>query len=99
VNESLREYFERMIRANSRFLEEDVPGWLSDRGKVLIVLGEPTQVVEPTGGGYQRGRQQLWEYRDGGMQLVFYDETGTGRWRLTQTSEVRFEQEFRRRLR
>ena len=32
------------------------------------------------------------------VPLVFYDQTGTGRWRLTQSSEVRFEAEFRRRL-
>jgi hypothetical protein len=33
------------------------------------------------------------------LQLTFFDQTGTGRWRLTQASEVRFETEFRRRLR
>ena len=99
VHEDLREYFTRLVRANSRFREESVPGWMSDRGRVFVVLGEPDQILEPQSADFQRNRQQLWEYREQGIQLVFFDQTGTGRWRLTQTSEVRFETEFRRRLR
>jgi len=76
-------------------------GALGDRrnGKVLIVLGEPDQILEPSFSDFQRNRQQLWEYRERGLQLVFYDETGTGRWRMTQASDSRFELELRRRLR
>jgi GWxTD domain-containing protein len=99
VHEDLREYFTRLVRANNRFREEGVPGWMSDRGRVFVVLGEPDQILEPQVQDFQRNRQQLWEYRQQGLQLVFFDQTGTGRWRLTQTSEVRFETEFRRRLR
>lgn len=99
VNEDLLDYFSRLVRANNRFREEGVPGWMSDRGKVYIVLGEPDQVLEPPAQDFQRTRQQFWDYRDKGLQLTFYDQTGTGRWRLTQTSEVRFESEYRRQLR
>jgi GWxTD domain-containing protein len=99
VHEDLLDYFARLVRANNRFREEGVPGWMSDRGKVFIVLGEPDQVLEPSATDFQRNRQQLWDYRERGLQLVFYDQTGTGRWHLTQTSEVRFESEYRRQLR
>jgi GWxTD domain-containing protein len=99
VHEDLRDYFARLVRANARFREEGTPGWISDRGRVFVVMGEPDQILEPTFSDFQRNRQQLWEYRNRGIQLVFFDETGTGRWRLTQASEVRFEQEFRRLLR
>src|SRR5688572_11940362 len=98
-HEDLRGYFGRMIRANTRFREEATPGWMVDRGKVFIVLGDPDHIVEPPLNDQQRGRQQMWEYRSLNLQLVFYDQTGAGRWRLTQSSEVRFETEFRRRLR
>ena len=81
-----------------RFREEATPGWRSDRGRVFVTLGEPDQLLEPQVTDFSRGRQQLWDYRALNMQLVFYDQTGTGRWRLTQSSEVRFESEFRRRL-
>jgi GWxTD domain-containing protein len=99
MHEDLLNYFTRLIRANNRFREEGVPGWMSDRGKVFIVLGEPDQIFEPTAADFSRGRQQLWEYREKQLQLVFYDQTGTGRWRMTQTAETRFETEFRRQLR
>lgn len=98
MHELLREYFGRLIRANGRFREEATPGWRSDRGRVFVTLGEPDQLLEPQVTDFSRGRQQLWDYRALNMQLVFYDQTGTGRWRLTQSSEVRFESEFRRRL-
>lgn len=98
MHELLREYFGRLIRANGRFREEATPGWMSDRGRVFVTLGEPDQLLEPQVADFSRGRQQLWDYRALNMQLVFYDQTGTGRWRLTQSSEVRFESEFRRRL-
>jgi len=99
VHEDLRDYFTKLMRANARFREEGVPGWMSDRGRVYVVLGEPDQILEPTFQDFQRGRQQVWEYRNRAIQLVFYDQTGTGRWRLTQSSEVRFESELRRLLR
>ncbi len=98
-HEELRGYFTKLVRANGRFREEATPGWLSDRGRVFVALGEPDQLIEPTGAEFQRNRQQIWEYRSLNLQLVFFDQTGAGRWRLTQASEVRFESEFRRRLR
>ncbi len=98
-HEELRVYFGRLLRANSRYREEATPGWLSDRGRVFISLGEPDQLLEPTITDFQRNRQQVWEYQSMNLQLVFVDVTGTGRWRLTSTSETRFEQEYRRRLR
>lgn len=99
VNEDLRAYFTRLARANARFREDGVAGWISDRGRVLIVMGEPDQILEPSFTDLSRMRQQVWEYRDRAIQLQFIDETGAGRWRLTQASESRFEVELRRQLR
>jgi GWxTD domain-containing protein len=98
-NEALRSYFIRLVRANARFREDGVAGWMSDRGKVFIVLGEPDQIIEPTVTGMQTVRQQVWEYASRGLQLQFYDQTGTGRWRMIQASDSRFEAELRRQLR
>jgi len=99
VNEDLRAYFARLARANARFREDGVAGWQSDRGKVFIVLGEPDQILEPSFTDLSRTRQQVWEYRDRAIQLQFFDQTGAGRWLLTQASESRFEVELRRQLR
>ena len=98
IHEDLRRYFTSLVRSNVRFREETSPGWMTDRGRVFITLGEPDVLLEPPGQDFQRGRQQVWEYQSLNLQVVFYDQTGTGRWRLTQTSETRFEQEYRRRL-
>lgn len=99
VHEGLRDYFGRLARANGRFREEGMPGWLTDRGKVLVALGEPDQILEPQSAQFQRGRQQIWEYRGANLQLVFFDQSGVGRWLLTQSSETQFEAEWRRRVR
>lgn len=98
-HEDLRDYFARLVRANSRYRDESTVGWLSDRGRVYVTLGDPDQVIEPAAQNFNRVRQQVWEYRALNAQIVFYDETGTGRWRLTPASNTRFEAEFRRRLR
>lgn len=98
-HEELRDYFARVVRANTRYRDESSVGWLSDRGRVYVTLGDPDQVIEPASQSFNRVRQQVWEYRELNAQIVFFDETGTGRWRLTPASNTRFEAEFRRRLR
>jgi GWxTD domain-containing protein len=99
ATDGLRDYFNRMIEANTRFREEASPGWMTDRGKVLLGLGRPDQVYEQMGRSFsQQGRQQSWEYRNLNLVLTFYDQNGFGRWRLTQSSESEFMTAWRRRV-
>jgi GWxTD domain-containing protein len=82
-NEALAEYAARLRGASARFGEEGAPGWGTDRGRAYLVLGEPDQITDanvPEQG--QRGRTQVWEYREPRVQLVFTDQSGLGRWRL-----------------
>lgn len=98
-NEALRDYFGRIAQANTRFREEGGIGWLTDRGRVFVALGTPDQFYEPnTSDLNQRGRAQIWEYRRHRMQIVFVDQTGFGRWRMTVGSEAEFEALMRREL-
>jgi GWxTD domain-containing protein len=98
-NEALRDYFGRIAQANSRFREEGGTGWLTDRGRVFVALGTPDQFYEPnTSDLNQRGRAQIWEYRRHRLQVVFIDQTGFGRWRMTVGSEAEFESIVRREL-
>jgi GWxTD domain-containing protein len=99
-NEALQSYFARVVQANSRFREEagGRTGWLSDRGKVYVALGEPDQMYEQTTNAplsnssiANRGRLQYWEYTQYRVRFLFYDETGTGRWRITPGSEADFQ--------
>ena len=98
-HEGLQAYFNRILQANLRFREEGRggTGWLSDRGKVFVAVGEPDQVYEQTTNlpitatSTTRARVQSWEYNQYRVRFLFYDETGTGRWRLTPASEAEFQ--------
>lgn len=91
-HEALRDYFRRLVTANERFREEGSPGWMTERGKVLITLGEPDQILEQGDVGIgTRGRLQIWQYLQHRTQFVFVDQSGFGRWRLTPQSEAEFE--------
>lgn len=98
--DALRDYFKRLASANSQFREDGIPGWMTDRGKVFLGLGEPDQMYEqganadPT----QRLRSQIWEYRDLQQQLVFTEQQEFGHWRLTNSSAIAFEAAWRRRI-
>ncbi len=99
VNEAMRDYFGRIAQANARFREEGEVGWLTDRGRVFVALGAPDQYYEPnTTDMNQRGRAQVWDYRRHRLQVVFIDQTGFGRWRMTVGSEAEFEALVRREL-
>jgi GWxTD domain-containing protein len=96
-HEGLRDYFVRVEQANLRYREEGGPGWLTDRGKVFISLGDPDQIYEQGQGDIaQRGRVQIWEYAQYRTQLVFIDQSGFGRYRLTTTSEMEYQTLVRR---
>lgn len=99
-HEGLQAYFARIMQANSRFREEagGRTGWLSDRGKVFVSLGEPDQMYEQSTNAplssssvASRGRLQYWEYAQYRVRLLFYDESGTRRWRITPASEADFQ--------
>jgi len=99
VNEAMRDYFGRIAEANARFREEGETGWLTDRGRVFVALGPPDQYYEPNSTDMnQRGRTQVWDYRRHRLQIVFIDQTGFGRWRLTVGSEAEFDAIVRREL-
>jgi len=95
VNEALQSYFGRIDQANTQFVTDHNPGWLSDRGMVFVSLGEPNQVVDRnviqgvtrTQGG-ESTKIEIWDYPQYHAQLVFYEDTG--HWRLTRTSENEF---------
>jgi GWxTD domain-containing protein len=99
-HEGLQTYFSRLEQASLRFRDDGTArgGWLSDRAKVYVVLGEPDQLYEQSTNGpitrnslSQRGRLQYWEYSQYRIRLVFYDDTGSGRWRLAPISDTEFQ--------
>ena len=99
-HEGLQTYFSRLQQASLRFRDDGISrgGWLSDRARVYVVLGEPDQLYEQTTNApisrssvSQRGRLQYWEYGQYRVRLVFFDDNGSGRWRLAPASETEFQ--------
>jgi GWxTD domain-containing protein len=85
-NEALDQYFARLQAANQRFTDEGIPGWLTERGEVLITIGEPDQVYDPRPDIQGRGRVFTWIYNQYRLQLYFVDDAGFGRFRLDPRS-------------
>jgi len=86
-NEFKIEYFNRIEKANELFLGEGRPGWLTDRGRIYILFGPPTdRITYPMGapGSGGRGCQEIWYY--GNFPVVFLDETCTGQYVLITLS-------------
>jgi len=80
-NEFKMEYFNRIERANELFVSEGRPGWLTDRGRIYILFGPPTErMTYPMGYGPSGPCQEIWYY--GGFPVVFLDEFCNGTYRL-----------------
>ena len=53
-NEYREEHYRRIAYANDRFAS-GIPGWMTDRGRIYIIHGEPdSKESKPTGGFYER---------------------------------------------
>jgi GWxTD domain-containing protein len=89
-NEALDQYFARLQLANEQFREEGIPGWLTDRGEVLITLGEPDDVIDRRPDIQGRGRVIYWSYNEHRLTLAFIDDSGFGRFRLDLRSRSEF---------
>jgi GWxTD domain-containing protein len=88
-NEALTLYFSRLALANARFRDEGIAGWRTDRGEVLIRLGEPDEVLDLS--PQSQGRVIRWGYTPYQLVLFFVDETGIGRYRLSPASRAEME--------
>jgi GWxTD domain-containing protein len=92
-NEALDDYLHQVQIANFRFQEAGQPGWLTDRGMVFITLGAPDEVQDFSGAVSRGGTQFIrWAYNALRLVLVFQDQAGFGRFRLTPNSRADFQQ-------
>lgn len=89
AHELLDRYFARLAYANQRFRDEGTQGWRTDRGEVLIRMGEPDEVFDasPT----SEGRLIRWGYTRYNLTLFFVDESGFGRFKLLPASRAALE--------
>jgi GWxTD domain-containing protein len=80
-NEFKIEYENRIERATEMFLGEGKPGWLTDRGRIYVLFGPPTdRITNPMGYDAYDRCSEIWYY--GGFPVVFRDSTCTGNFQL-----------------
>lgn len=80
-NEFKIEYLNRIETANELFVSEGRPGWLTDRGRIYVLFGPPTdRMTYPMGGDPYSYCREIWYY--GGFPVVFVDYTCTGTYRM-----------------
>lgn len=90
-NEAFEEYFERIEYANKQF-NTYAAGWLTDMGRIYIVLGPPDDISQSTPMN-SRGLQEIWMYNQIG-RFWFQDRSGFGDYRLVQPISFRRKYEY-----
>jgi GWxTD domain-containing protein len=98
VNETLDRFFMAIDSANAHFAEPSIPGWLTDRGEVILSIGLPEFIIDDGPIAVASGSGPLlWEYPNLGVTLSFVrGRQGTLRWSLHPRSEVDFRRAVRR---
>jgi GWxTD domain-containing protein len=81
ANEALDRFLDRVNQATNRF-GGVVPGWKSDRGRILIQHGTPER-TERTFDQSTRTETEIWYYDLRNMSYVFQDPEGFGNYKLT----------------
>ena len=87
ANEFREEHFKRIREANDKYRESRV-GWMTERGRMYITLGEPQDVMS-----YPNNTDlfplEIWHYYNldiplfpNALQLIFFKRNGVGEYRL-----------------
>lgn len=87
-NEFKINYFKRMNEANNKFKEDYNPGWKTDRGRIYVMYGPPSEILHFPFESDKKS-YQVWKYDvlQGGTEADFIEkETGTGVYRLVNAT-------------
>jgi GWxTD domain-containing protein len=83
-NEYRDEYYSRIDRAN-RLFREGSSGWLTDRGRAYVLLGDPERRnTYPSGYSFYDRPMEIWYYKY--FTIMFIDYTFTGIYKLEPLS-------------
>ncbi|MDP4114606.1 MAG: GWxTD domain-containing protein [Bacteroidota bacterium] len=76
-NEAFKEYLQKIETANQKYGSMQKLGWKSDRGRIFLIYGEPSEVERFPNQGDQKP-YEIWHYNDlqGGTICVFADLSG-----------------------
>jgi GWxTD domain-containing protein len=88
LNEYKKEYFERVKKADKQYTNIQRKGWKTDRGRVLLLYGEPSE-IERFPNQVDTKPYEIWHYNDleGGVVFVFADLTGFSDYQLINSTK------------
>lgn len=86
TNELKDEFFRRIDFANRNFIEpfRGREGWETDRGKVYVKNGPPSEVEKFPSEPF-KPTAEIWYYAKLNMRFIFSDRSGNGEFRLVRT--------------
>jgi GWxTD domain-containing protein len=87
LNEAYLDYMNRVQKCNERFSYMGREGWKSDRGRVYLMYGEPSE-IERFPNEQDTKPYEIWHYNEiqGGVIFVFADLTGFSRYTLVHST-------------
>ena len=87
-NEYMEEYFKRLKYVNERFRTKTKAGYLTDRGRVYLLYGEPDE-IDRYPYTVDSKPYEIWYYNsiEGGVVFVFGDLTGIGDYVLLHSTK------------
>ncbi len=86
-NQYFQDYMKRVQESNQKFSSLNRPGWKTDRGRILITYGEPSE-IERHPNEIDTKPYEIWSYNDleGGVIFVFADLTGFSDYQLINST-------------
>ncbi len=86
-NEFRNDYFDRLNFANAQWSSNRKEGWQTDRGRVLLLYGRPSEIERHIMRVNQKP-YEIWYYNDleGGVSFVFADIEGFGEFQLLHST-------------
>lgn len=93
-NEAFLEYFSRIDYANKNFKSYS-DGWLTDKGQVFIIFGQPANISTTNNNYASRETYEVWQYQNN-LEFVFLDRSGLGDFRLVRPFSISQRYQFNR---
>ncbi|HEY6625474.1 MAG TPA: GWxTD domain-containing protein, partial [Ignavibacteriaceae bacterium] len=87
-NENYLNYVKRVNESDARFSSLGKKGWKTDRGRVYIVYGEPSEIQRYPNQTDARP-YEIWRYEslEGGVEFIFGDLTGFTDYQLLHSTK------------
>lgn len=100
VNEFKQEYYKRIAIANKFFSVSGIQGWKTDRGRIFILMGPPSEIqrnMKPMGSVFTMfsGPSEIWSYWNTSkpklpynVEFMFVDKFGTSQYTLENIEKL-----------